>query len=169
MLFLAVHGLLLVMGLGYILYVLGRILIGVLRKAPAANDAETLPNSGGFHPNFRKVHFYILLGFCLFFGALLAWESSPGDWNNWASHPYRAVSLTISGPFSASIFDPTPEHWKTAWQLFPWFAPFLAWAIFCQFYRLPYQRNPQRVALIMWIIGLLWWFSAGRLSHLMAA
>jgi hypothetical protein len=147
--------LLLFAGIGYMLYVVARILFGML--------------CGFVQPGFRKIHFYIFLAFDLAYSSLAYLAISPGDWNSWDSHPYRGILLTFSGPFSTAIFEPRAEHWKAAWVLFPFCAPFLLWGIFCQLVRLPFQRDPQRVAIVMWVIGLLGWFNGGVLSLLVAA
>ena len=119
---------------------------------------------------FRKIPFYIFLAFDLAYSSLTFLSISPGDWNGVGTAPRtRGILLTFSGPFSTAIFQPRAEHWKAAWGLFPFCAAFLLWGIFCQLVRLPSQRDPQRVAIVMWVIGLLGWFNGGLLALLMAA
>jgi hypothetical protein len=122
-----------------------------------------------FVPGFRKLHLYIFLAFDLAYSLLIFLAISPGDWRSWDSHPYRGILLTFSGPFSTAIIQPNAGHWEAAWGLFPFCAAFLLWGIFCQLVRLPSQRDPQRVAIFMWVIGLLGWFNGGVLSLVLAA
>jgi len=177
--------LLLFAGIGYVFYVVARVLLSVLCPLskgvePAGADADARdvePGSTGtqstFLPGFRRIHFYTLLAFNQVYGWLTFLAISPGDWGAWHSHPFRGVLwvllITFSGPFSTAIYSSTAEHWKTAWGLFPFFAAFLLWGIFCQLVRLPFQRDPQRVAIAMWVIGLLGWFNGALLSLAMAA
>jgi hypothetical protein len=168
-------------GIGYVCYVVARILFGMLcgssnRVQPPDTDAPTgevgprsTATKNTFVPVFRKIHFYIFLAFDLAYSSLTFLAISPGDWSSWDSHPYRGILLTFSGPFSTAIFQPRDAHWNTAWGLFPYCAPFLLWGIFCQLVRLPFQRDPQWVAIAMWVIGLLAWFNGGVLSLILAA
>jgi len=168
-------------GIGYVGYVVARMLFGMLCRssiraqppgvnAPAGNmEPQTTATRSAFARGFRRIHLYIFLAFDLAYSSLTCWAISPGDWRSWDSHPYRGILLTFSGPFSTAIFQPRAEHWKTAWGLFPFFAPFLLWGIVCQLVRPPFQRDPQRVAIAMWVIGLLGWFNGGVLSLILAA
>jgi hypothetical protein len=177
--------LLLFAGVGYVFYVVARILLGMLRRlssrgqpsdvAASARDVE--PRSTGtrstFVPAFRQVHLFTLLAFDQVYGWLTFLAISPGDWVTWHSHPFRGILfvflITFCGPFSTAIYQPYPEHWKTAWGLFPFCLAILLWGIFCQMVRLPFQRDPQRVAIVMFVIGLLGWFNGALFSLLMAA
>jgi hypothetical protein len=161
--------LLMVGGIGYAFYVVARILFG-LRGAPTGNvQSRSTANQSTFAPGFRRIHLYIFLAFDLAYSLVIFQCISPGDWSAWDSHPYWGILLTFSGPFSTAIFQPRAEHWKAAWGLFPYCAAFLLLGVFCQLVRLPSQRHPRRVAIVMWVTGLLGWFNGGLLALIMAA
>jgi hypothetical protein len=165
---------LLLAGVCYLLFVWGQVLFGALRRSlgqgrnagTTAPARERQPESPGaeedFIPGFRKIHFSIFEIFVLVY-SLLAWVIWGGYYRT-----FKAILMTICGPFTTAILDPTGEHWKTAWALFPFCAAFLLWGIFCQLVRLPFQRAPRQVALVMWAIGLMIWFDAAILSYLLA-
>ena len=158
----------------YLLFVGYEILTGALHRAwgqirhadTVAPADERPPESAGaeraFVPGFRQIHLTIFGVFILVY-SLLAGVTWGGYY-----HKFRAILMVICGPFTTAILDPTREHWKTAWTLFLFSAAFLLWAIFCQWVRLPFQRAPRGVALVMWAIGLMIWFDAAILSYLLA-
>jgi len=177
--------LLLFAGIGYVVYVLARIFLGMLRRQASTGQPSDMeaparsvePRSTGiqstFAPGFRQVHLYTLLAFDQVYGWLTFLAISPGDWGAWHSDPFRGILfvflITFCGPFSTALYQPYPEHWKVAWCLIPFCLPFLLWGVWCQLMKLPFQRNPQRVAIAMFVIGLLGWFNGALVSLLMAA
>jgi hypothetical protein len=102
--------LLLIAGIGYVLYVVARILFGMLCGFVQLPDVDVLtgdvePRSTGtqstFVPGFRKIHFYIFLAFDLAYSSLAYLAISPGDWNSWDSHGIVTRILAYCSPFRA--------------------------------------------------------------------
>jgi hypothetical protein len=171
----ALLALLLLGGMCYLLFVGTQIAFVALRSSLGhrrnagmiATTREEQPQSagakGGFTPGLRTTHLSIFGAFVLVY-SLLAWSIWGGYY-----HTFKAILVPVCGPFTTAILDPTGEHWKTAWALFPFCAAFLAWGIFCQFVRLPFQHSPRQVALVMWATGLMVWFDAAIFSYVLAA
>src|SRR5579863_10462202 len=134
----ALLALLLFAGVCFLLLVAARILFGALRHLFGPVQHAGMLASGRerqfqstaaeavFILGFRKVHLCIFGVFVLVY-SLLAVVTWGGYY-----HTFTAILMTICGPFTTAILDPTPEHWKTAWSLFPICAAFLVWGIFCQ-------------------------------------
>ena len=164
--------LLLAIGVCFVLLVWAKIVFCALRRlrGHASNDAsagelgsQNAGEKGRLVPGFRKAHLFIsgsfFLVYCLMTSVI---------WGGYY-HSFKSVLMTLCGPFATVVNDPSEEHWKTAWALFPFCAAFLLWGVFCQWVRLPFLRNPGPVALVMWALGLMVWFDAAILSYVLAA
>jgi hypothetical protein len=149
----------LIAGIFYVIYVVGRMLYGVV--SGRREQLEGAEESQKFARGFRKVHLFTFLAIDVVYSLWMFWA--------FPHHPYQTLWGTTSGPFATAMVEPWPEHWRAAWGLCIFFGPFLLMGILCQFFRLPFQRNPQRVAVILWVVGLLGWFSGAIFSLLQAA
>ena len=171
--FILLLALLLFVATCFLLFVAAQIVFCAVRRslgqtgsagvmATAGEQHQGGGREGAFIPGFRRIHLSIFAIFVVVY-SLFAWAIWGGYY-----HSFKSIVMVICGPFATAILDPTGEHWKAAWSFFPFCAAIMVWGVFCQLVRLPFQRYPQEVALVMWAIGLMIWFDAAIWSYLLA-
>jgi hypothetical protein len=146
-------------GIFYVIYIAGRMLYGVV--SGRREQLEGAVESQIFTRGLRKVHLFTFLAVDVVYSLYMFWA--------FPHHPYQTLWGTTFGPFATAMVEPWPDHWRAAREICVLCGPCLLMGILCQFFKLPYQRHPQRVAVFLWVIGLLGWFSGAIYSLLLAA